>query len=64
MIVELKKITEAEAYALWESYEYAEYIMEHSAGDRIICNGDTLIRAQEDNYLFDDFLDSLGLTTE
>ena len=41
---------------------YAEYIMEHSAGDRIICNGDTLLDAMEDGYLFDDYLLSLGLT--
>jgi len=62
MIVELKKITEAEAYDLWEGEGYAEYIMEHSAGDRIICNGDTLLDAMEDNYLWEDYLDSLGLT--
>jgi hypothetical protein len=35
---------------------YAEYIMEHCGGDRIICNGDTLIAAQEDGYLWDAFL--------
>jgi len=62
MIVELKKITPAEADALWEGEGYAEYIMEHSAGDRIICNGDTLLDAMEDNYLWEDYLDSLGLT--
>jgi hypothetical protein len=43
------------------SSEYAEYIMEHAAGDRIICNGDTLVIAMEDGYLFDDFLDSIGV---
>ena len=37
--------------------QYAEYIMEHSAGDRLICNGDMLIMAMEDGYLADDFLD-------
>ncbi len=42
------------------SSEYAEYIMEHAGGDRLICNGDTLLAAQEDGYLFDDFLDSIG----
>lgn len=46
---------------LQNSAEYAEYIMEHSAGDRIICNGDTLTQAMEDGYLFDDFLDSIGV---
>ena len=38
--------------------EYSEYIMEHCHGDRIICNGDTLICAMEDGYLFEDFKDS------
>lgn len=31
--------------------EYAEYIIEHSRGDRLICNGDTLVDAMEDFYL-------------
>lgn len=39
--------------------EYADYIIEHSAGDRVICNGDTLIEAIEDMYLFEEFIDSL-----
>lgn len=39
--------------------QYSEYIMEHCHGDRIICNGDTLIRAMEDGYLFEAFRDSL-----
>jgi hypothetical protein len=64
MIKELRKITDAEAYALWEGDGYVNYIMEHSAGDRIICNGDMLIGAMEDNYLWEDYLDSLGLTEE
>lgn len=38
--------------------EYAEYIMEHAAGDRVICNGDTLTAAMEDQYLLEDFLSS------
>ena len=38
--------------------EYAEYIMEHADGsERIICNGDTLIKAMEDGYLYDDFVE-------
>jgi len=40
-------------------YEYAEYIEEHCHGDRIICNGDTLIRAMEDGYLWEDFRESM-----
>jgi hypothetical protein len=35
--------------------------MEHGAGDRLICNGDTLLEAQEDGYLWESFLDSMGL---
>ena len=38
--------------------QYSEYIMEHSAGDRVICNGDTLIAAIEDEYLFEEFRES------
>jgi hypothetical protein len=64
MIKELRKITDAEAYDLWEGSGYSEYIMEHCAGDRSIGNGDMLINAMEDNYLWEDYLDSLGLTEE
>lgn len=39
--------------------EYAEYIINHSHGDRIICNGDTLIAAMEDGYLAESFIDHL-----
>ena len=41
------------------SSAYAEYIMENSKGDRVICNGDTLTEAMEDGYLFEEFLNSL-----
>ena len=60
----MRNATDRELDELSMSDEYAEYIMEHSAGDRLICNGDSLIRAMEDGYLFDDFLDSMGLTAE
>ncbi len=62
MITELRKATEAQLDELAWSSEYAEYIMNNCAGDRLICNGDTLIEAQEDFYLFEEFLASLGLT--
>ena len=40
---------------------YAEYIMKNGdPSERVICNGDTLLEAQEDGYLFDQFLDSVG----
>lgn len=37
---------------------YAEYIMEHCKGDRVIANGDMLIAAMEDGYLAEDFIQS------
>jgi hypothetical protein len=39
--------------------EYAEYIMKHCHGERVICNGSTLLEAQEDGYLLEAFLESL-----
>lgn len=42
------------------SYDYADYIMDNSAGDRAIGNGDDLICAMEEGYLFDSFLESRG----
>jgi hypothetical protein len=43
------------------SYEvqdlHMEYIMENCHGDRVICNGDDLIIALEDGYLYEDFRD-------
>ena len=39
--------------------QYAEYIMDHAGGDRIICNGNTLTIAQEEGYLWEDFLESI-----
>lgn len=35
--------------------EYSDFIMNNCNGDRIICNGDTLIKALEDFYLYDEF---------
>lgn len=40
--------------------QYAEYIMNNCHGERIICNGDTLIVAMEQGYLADAFLESIG----
>lgn len=42
----------------WDS-EYADYIMDNCGGERIICNGDTLIEAMEDFYLADEFVESM-----
>ena len=41
---------------LGDSEEYADYIMENNSSDRVICNGDALLCAIEDGYLFDEFL--------
>lgn len=35
--------------------EYAEYLMKNPDGERLICNGDTLILAMEDGHLYEDF---------
>lgn len=35
--------------------EYAEYIMDNHHGERVICNGDTLIEAMESFFLLDEF---------
>lgn len=41
--------------------KYAEFIMNNSAGDRFICNGDDLLDAMEDQYLFEEFCASVGV---
>ena len=56
-------MTEAEFEKKFDNGEfdeqYAEYIMEHCGGERIICNGDTLCDAMEDLYLYDSFKDHM-----
>ena len=37
---------------------YGDFIMNN--GDRLICNGDALLEAMEDAYLFDEFLTSIS----
>jgi len=54
---------ETEIARLAVSDEYADFIIEQSKGDRPICNGDMLIEAMEDGYLFDEFLASIGYTS-
>lgn len=52
-------MTEDEFEYKWDNYEfddeYSEYIMNNCHGERIICNGDTLIQAMEDGYLYEAF---------
>lgn len=60
-------MTKKEAQKIWDSgvipdylqSKYAEYIVAHCGGDRIICNGDTLIEAMEEGYLEAEFIDWL-----
>ena len=61
MIKQKRIATSSELDELAYSSEYAEYIMDNAVGQRIICNGDTLIQAQEDFFLWEEFLDSRGL---
>lgn len=42
------------------SNEYADFIIENSCGERVICNGDTLTLAMEEGYLWKEFLESIG----
>jgi hypothetical protein len=42
------------------SDKYAEFIMSNSKGDPPIGNGDMLIEAMEDAYMWEDFLISIG----
>lgn len=37
---------------------HMEYIMENCGGDRLIGNGDMLIEAMEDGYLYEEFRDN------
>ena len=46
---------------LASSPEYGEYIMNNCHGERVIGNGDALIAAMEDYYLWEEFLSSKGI---
>lgn len=56
-------MTESQFEVMWDrgelDDEYADYIFNNSAGDRWICNGDQLITAMEDGYLFESFKESM-----
>lgn len=40
--------------------EYAQFIMEHASNDDVvICDGDTLLKAMDENYLLDEFTQHL-----
>ena len=61
VMAELEQIQDFEREFQAGKYDgdYAEYIIQHSAGDRVICNGDTLIQAIKDGYLYEQFRDSI-----
>lgn len=61
MIKFLRKVSNETLDELMFSSDYAEYIMDNCHGERVICNGDTLLAAQEDMYLWQDFLNSKGI---
>lgn len=48
---------QADSYEMEEAY--AEYIMENCHGERAIGNGHSLIRAIEDGYLWESFVESM-----
>jgi len=57
----MRIVSEAFLDDLQYSPEYSEYILENCRGDCPICNGDTLLEAQEDGYLFEEFLESMDI---
>jgi hypothetical protein len=57
----LKEINLDEAINHIESDAYSNYIMDNCDGERPICNGDMLLDAVEDHFLFDEYLETLGL---
>ena len=58
----MKEATLTQMEDLQSSDEYAEYIMANCGGDRLIANGDMLIVAIDDGYLFTEFAASKGFT--
>ena len=38
--------------------QYGEYIMKNCAGDRVISNGNDLLKAVEEGYLYEEFINS------
>jgi len=51
-----ESLSNKELDRLGDSEEYVQFIMENCTGDRPISNGDALLCAVEDGYLFDEFL--------
>jgi len=60
----MAKLSAEQIEQLATSHAYSEYIINNCHGDRLICNGDTLVEAIEDQYLWEEFLDSIGVGLE
>lgn len=58
------KLNDNELDRLSTSQEYGEYIMNNCHGERVIGNGDALIEAMESQYLWEEFLESIGVSCE
>jgi hypothetical protein len=41
------------------SPQYAEYLMENVTTEAVICNGATLLQAQENEILYEEFINSM-----
>ena len=58
----MKQLTENQLDDLSYSPEYAEYIMENcDPSEVIICDGDTLLNAMENGYLWNEFCASINV---
>lgn len=57
----MRQATDEELDQMSCSDDYSEFIMNNCHGDRMIGNGDMLITAIEEGYLFDEYLESVGL---
>lgn len=55
----MKNYTDEELDEMSYSDEYAHFVMDNSTGDRCITNGNALLIAMEDGYMFEEFLKSL-----
>jgi hypothetical protein len=42
--------------------EYSDFIIANAKGDRFISNGDMLLKAMEENYLLDEFIDNISIS--
>ena len=57
----LKEINLEEASTHIQCEGYSDFVMNNCDGERPICNGDQLLQATDDLYLFDEYLATLGL---